>query len=167
VGVPPRLNHPAMQRLGCEPVRRPRSRWPSWPATRSTFGAWSRKRPARSLQRTSDSFTARTKGRKPRVCTWSSTGEPFPCSGRAPDALGKLPGPGNGSVALLLRSAREARLDLDPESIPFSGSRSGNLVLVNFATPSSSQLLPSRFGTGRLPAGRHALDTITRDGLYA
>jgi len=33
------LTHPAMQKLGCEPVRQPR--WPSWPETRSTSGAWS------------------------------------------------------------------------------------------------------------------------------
>jgi hypothetical protein len=88
-------------------------------------------------------------------------------SGRAPDALGRLPGPRFRPVALLLRSAREARLDLDSERIHLSVSLSGNLSLLAFATPSSFQMLPPDFETGRLPAFRYALDTITWDGLCA
>jgi hypothetical protein len=59
--------------------------------------------------------------------------------------------------------ARIARLDLDSERIRFSVSLSGNLALLAFATPSAFQMLPPDFGTGRLPAFRHALDTITWD----
>jgi hypothetical protein len=88
-------------------------------------------------------------------------------SGRAPDALGRLPGPRFRPVALLLRSAREARLDLDSERIHLSVSLSGNLSLLAFATPSSFQMLPPDFETGRLPAFRHALNTITWDGPCA
>jgi hypothetical protein len=88
-------------------------------------------------------------------------------SGRAPDALGRLPGPRFRPVALLLRSAREFRLDLDSERIHFSVSLSGDLSLLAFATPSSFQMLPPDFETGGLPAFRHALDTITWDGLCA
>ena len=89
------------------------------------------------------------------------------CSGRAPDALGRLPGPRFRPVALLLRSARESRLDLDSERIHLSVSLSGDLSLLAFATPSSFQMLPPDFETGRLPAFRHALDTITWDGPCA
>jgi hypothetical protein len=60
----------------------------------------------------------------------------------ASDALGRLPSPRFGPVALLLRPARESRLDLDSERIHFSVSLSGNLSLLAFATPSSFQMLP-------------------------
>jgi hypothetical protein len=89
------------------------------------------------------------------------------CSGRAPDALGRLPGLRFRPVALLLRSARESRLDLDSERIHLSVSLSGDLSLLAFATLSSFQMLPPDFETGRLPAFRHALNTITWDGPCA
>jgi hypothetical protein len=88
------------------------------------------------------------------------------CSGRAPDALGRLPGPRFRPVALLLRSARESRLDLDSERIHFSVSLSGNLSSGLRDTQLLSDVAP-HFETGRLPAFRHALDTITWDGLCA
>jgi hypothetical protein len=87
------------------------------------------------------------------------------CSGRALDALGRLPEPIFRQVAL--QFARESRLDLDSEGIHFSVSLSGNRSLLAFATPNSFQMLPPDFETGRLPAFRHALDTITWDELCA
>jgi hypothetical protein len=57
--------------------------------------------------------------------------------------LWTLSGPGSRPVALLLRSARETRLDLHSEGIHFKDSRSGNLVLLAFATPRSFGMLPS------------------------
>jgi hypothetical protein len=71
------LSHPAMQKLGCEPVRQPRSRWPSRPATGSTSGTWNWMRRARSLQRTCALLSPQTKGRRTPVCTLSQDWRTF------------------------------------------------------------------------------------------
>ena len=70
-------HHPAMRRRGCEPVRQPRSRWPSRPATGSTSGTWNWLRRARSLQRTCALFSPQTTGRRPPVCTLSQDWRTF------------------------------------------------------------------------------------------
>jgi hypothetical protein len=71
------LSHPAMQKLGCEPVRQPRSRWPSRPATGSTSGTWNWMRRARSLQGTCALLSPQTKGRRTPVCTLSQDWRTF------------------------------------------------------------------------------------------
>jgi hypothetical protein len=64
-------------------------------------------------------------------------------------------------MRLILFADERTQTDgLHSERIHFSVSLSGNLSLLAFA-------LPPDFETGRLPAFRHALDTITWDGLCA
>jgi hypothetical protein len=147
-------------------VRQPSSRWPSWPATRSTSGAWSWMRRARSLQRTCALFSPQTKGRKPTVCPLARDWRTF-------------------IVRDVLRTLLGGYLDLDPGRSRFCYGPHGKLVSIWIQKESRSashslaispsglrdtQLLSDvapDFGTGRLPAFRHALDTITCDKLHA
>jgi hypothetical protein len=69
-------------------------------------------------------------------------------SGRAPDALGRLPGPRFRPVALLLRSAREARLDLDSERIQVSVTLSGDLAFWPSRHPAPVRCRPPISGLG-------------------
>jgi hypothetical protein len=150
------LSHPAMQRLGCGPVHQPRSRGSSWPATRSTSGAWSWKRRARSLHRTCALFFPQTKGRKPTVCTWSRTGdEPSSlfgaCSGRSRDATWTWIQAGCGSATGRTGSSPRPALRRNPlQSLTLGQSRPSGLrdtqILWDVATPISG------LGGSRRPA---------------
>ena len=159
------MSHPAMQRLGCEPVHQPR--WPSWPSTRSTSGAWNWMRRARSLQRMCALFSPQTKGRRPTACTLSQDWPTFIVR----DVLLTLLG------GYLDQDSGRSRFCYGPHGKLASTwiqkeftSASHSLAISAFwpsRHPALFRCCPPDFETGRLPAFRHALDTITWDGLCA